>query len=52
MMSSINQELYFKILPSMSEKEKKLQRINELLNVETKPTFSCLLYEKTSFFYT
>ena len=30
----------------MSEQEKKLQRIYDLLNAETKPKFLCLLYTK------
>ena len=36
----------------MSEQEKKRQRINDLLNTETKLKFLCLLYTKQEkFFY-
>ena len=37
MISSIIQAFFIKIQPSMSEQEKKQQRIYDLLNVETKP---------------
>ena len=35
-----------KIQHNMSEQEKKVQRINDLLNAKTKPKFLCLLYIK------
>ena len=37
MISSIIQALFIKIVPNMSEQEKKWQRIYGLLNAETKP---------------
>ena len=37
MISSIIQALFSKILPNMSEQEKKRQRIYDLLNTESKP---------------
>ena len=38
----------------MSDQKKKRQRINDLLDAETKPTFICLLYKSkiTFFFFT
>ena len=35
-----------KIQPNMNEPKKKRQRINDLLNAETKPKFLCLQYTK------
>ena len=52
----IIQALFFKIKiqPNMIEQEKKLQRIYDLLNAETKPKFLCLPYTKQrkNFFFT
>ena len=42
--SNIQAILKIKILPNMSEKEKKRQRIYDLLNAETKPKIFCLSY--------
>ena len=38
--------LFIKIQPNMSEREKKWERIYDLLNAETKPKFLCLSYAK------
>ena len=48
MINSIFQTLFFKmkIRPNMREQETKFQKINDLLNAETKPKFLCLPYTK------
>ena len=46
MISSIIQGLFIKIQPNKSEREKKQQRIYDLLSGETKLKFLCLSYTK------
>ena len=47
MIKSIIQVLILiKVQPNMSEQYKKRQRLNDLLNAETKPNFLCLPYKK------
>ena len=49
--SIIETPFLIKIQPSMSEQEKKRQRIYDLLNAETKPNFLCLPYTKKRIFF-
>ena len=47
MISSITQAPFeIKIQPNMNKKEKKQQRISDLLNAERKAKFLCQLYSK------